>query len=518
MPVNQTPDWAAVTLLGGATTNQTGNQSSFGFDTPASNLDAAGLVLHLTGNSEFERAFIKAPNSSFADSDGVGPAFNSSACGNCHARDGRANFSLDILQAPFGQWSRLGVDAGIFLRTSLATGQEDCLPTVANRYCAPVAVPGFGTQLLHRGVLGLRTDSLFSGQVDVYVRFDTSTVAYADGTDVTLSRPVFQIRNPYDHPGEAPVDSVAPVSRVLQADVVISPRNGLPMFGLGLLEAVPEADILALADPDDADGDGISGRPNRVWDPVKARAGDPEPVSLGRFGWKASTPSVAVQALGAYRDDMGVTNWLFPDESIVGTPLYKAYLSSNPGDDGQAATGYEVSEDIARAVIFYSNTLAVPARRSVDDPAVMRGAERFVAAGCTACHHPTFRTGAHPGVPMADASSVGRPVTAASELAAVEHQEIHPFTDMLLHDMGDGLADGRTDFSATGREWRTRALWGIGLSGTVNPLAGYLHDGRARTLEEAILWHGGEAAAAQSSFRALPAADRAALLSFLGSL
>jgi CxxC motif-containing protein (DUF1111 family) len=502
------PDWALITALGGATTNTTGNQSSFGFDTPAPNLDAGDLALHQVGDAQFAANFIKAPSNAFPLQDGVGPVFNNTSCLNCHARDGRANFNAEILSAGAGAWTKLSGDAGLFLRLSL-NGAQACTPSAANDYCAPQPVPGFGTQLFHRGVLGARTDSPFSGLADVYVRFEQHEVRYGDGTAVTLSKPVFQIRNPYDRPGEAPATGVTPASRLLQGDVATSPRMGQPMFGLGLLEAINEADILALADPEDRDGDGISGRPNWVLDPVKRAQGVAEPRALGRFGWKASTPSVLVQGASAYRGDMGVTNYLFPLESIAGTPLYDTYRIAHPDDDGQAAGGHEAGEDIVKHAVFYASTLAVPARRDVDNPTVRRGATLFASARCTACHTPSFTTGQHPGI----WGPSGR-----IAVKAVQGQKIHPFTDLLLHDMGAGLADGRSDFQANGREWRTRPLWGIGLTHTVNPLAGFLHDGRARSLEEAILWHGGEAEAAKERFRTMTAEERAALIAFLRSL
>ena len=506
--VEASQDWIAATAAGGATTNTSGNQSSFGFDTPAPNLTSAELDLHKAGDAQFEASFIKAVSSSFPLPDGLGPVFNTQSCNSCHARDGRANYTVEALSAGPQTWTKLGPEAGVFLRISVAADDNDCMPTQANRYCAPQAVPGFSDQLFHRSVLGVRADSPFTGQADVYVRFETSTVQYGDGTPVTLYKPLFQIRNPYDSPSD--VGGVGtPTSRPVQADVATSPRMGMPNFGLGLLEAVPEADILALADPDDRNGDGISGRPNWVYDPVKAALRAAEPRSLGRFGWKASTPSVLVQGAGAYRGDMGITNYLFPDESIAGTPLYDAYRLTNPADDGQAAGGHEVGEDVVKQVIFYTNTLAVPARRNVDDAEVRRGAALFDSAKCAVCHHPSFTTGAHPGI-WGPSGTMSVP--------AVAGQKIYPYTDMLLHDMGDGLADRRTDFAANGREWKTRPLWGLGLTQTVNPLAGFLHDGRARTLEEAILWHGGEAESAKESFRTMSAVDRAALIAFLRSL
>lgn len=504
------PPWASASLAGGDTTNLTGNQSSTGFDTPAPNLDAADLDLHREGDGEFSRNFIRGPSADFPDGDGLGPAFNNVSCLACHIRDGRASYSLAALQAPAGQWTQLGSEAGIFLRLALAAVEPACTPTTANRYCAPTGVPGFGSQLFHRGVLGLRTDSPFTGQADVFVRFEASTVSYLDGSTVTLSRPVFEIRNPWDAPGEAPPAAgitTPPRSRLLQADVRTSPRNAMPMFGLGLLEAIPEADILALADPDDRNGDGISGRPNFVPDPLKVLAGNPDPLSLGRFGWKAASPSVQAQSANAYRDDMGLTNALFRDESIAGTGLYDNYRALYPDDDGQ--DGREISDAVLASVSFYANTLAVPARRQVDDATVLRGAGLFESLNCSGCHHPSFRTGPHPGVWTPGATLA---------VVAVAGQQIYPYTDLLLHDMGEDLADNRPEFQANGREWRTRPLWGLGLTRTVNALAGFLHDGRARTVEEAILWHGGEALASREAFRGLNAEARSALLAFLQSL
>jgi CxxC motif-containing protein (DUF1111 family) len=505
---NSEPSFARVTASGGAGTNFESNQSSAGFDTPAANLAGSQLDLHLVGDAEFEVKFIKAPSVDFPDNDGVGPVFHNDACIECHTRDGRGNYTSAALDAPIGDWTKLGSNESVFLRTSIGPDPGACVPDALNFYCAPVAVPGFSSQLFHRSVLGLRQDgSDFTGQADVYVKFETQQLSYGDGTTQTLYKPVFEIRNPYDSSGEAPGDHTPPLSRLLQDDVLTSPRMGMPVFGLGLLEAIPAADILALADPQDADADGISGKPNYVFDQVKFMQGDPEPVSLGRFGWKANTPSVAAQGAGAYRSDMGVTNYLFQDESIVGTPLHDAYLAGNPGDDG--LMGAEVGEAVVKAVMFYSSTLAVPARRDVDNAEVLRGATLFEQSKCTACHHPAFTTAAHPGI-WGPAGVLTVP--------EVENQVIFPFTDMLLHDMGEGLADNRPDFLATGREWKTRPLWGLGLTKTVNLLAGFLHDGRARSLEEAILWHGGEAEMTRETFRNLPKTDRDALIAFLRSL
>ena len=255
-----------------------------------------------------------------------------------------------------------------------------------------------------------------------------------------------------------------------------------PAFGRGLLEAVDESEILALADPGDADGDGISGRPNHVFD---VRAGR---TVLGRFGWKANNPTLLQQMAAAYREDIGVTTPYFPRESTAGQPQADG-LADDP----------ELSQEILDDAVFYVVTLAVPARRDLDDPVALKGEKLFADAGCAACHVPTLHTGPH-------------------EVAALSNQVIHPYTDLLLHDMGEELADHRPDYEADGREWRTPPLWGIGLTATVNGVPAYLHDGRAATLMEAVMFHGGEAEQAREAVREMSAEERRALIAFLNSL
>jgi CxxC motif-containing protein (DUF1111 family) len=322
-----------------------------------------------------------------------------------------------------------------------------------------------------------------------------------------LKKPIFAVENPYDAPGETK-QSANITSNLLQDDVLMGWRNGMPVFGLGLLEAIPEASILANVDADDSNKDDISGRANWVFDAIKAQNGDSTPVSLGRFGWKANTPSVRVQSLGALRGDIGITNSLFPDESIVGTSLHDSYLTRtgfvDTGEDVNGAP--EASAEFSDSVVFYAETLAVPARRNVDKTAVREGARLFEQLNCSSCHTPSFVTktsGDIGGLPMSE---------------SLKGQTIYPFSDMLLHDMGEGLADGRPDFLADGNEWRTRPLWGIGLTQTVNPQAGFLHDGRAATLEEAILWHDGESKTSKQDFMALTQTERDQVIAFLQSL
>ena len=513
-PVVSYPEYTDVVLLGGDTTTVDQANSGHGFSTPAPNLSNEELELHLEGDVSFETSFTRSPNTEHPELDGLGPVFNNINCNACHQRDGR-NSTLTV---PDGEDRLLlGNSAGIFLRVSKAPAQDCTVGTESNNYCAPIPVPDFGTQLFHRGVLGARPDAFtpdenneqpnrFKGQADVYLSYETKQVTYSDGTVVELKKPIFEIENPYDAPNETKA-SANVTSQLLQDDVLFGARNGMPVFGLGLLEAIPEEAIIANVDINDANNDGISGKANYVFDQIKANAGEENPISLGRFGWKANTPSVRIQSLGALRGDIGITNPLFPDESVAGTSLHAHYLSENPEDTGVGPDGEpEASQSFSDSVVFYSETLAVPARRNVDDTDVREGARLFDEVNCTGCHTPSFVTktqGDIGGKPMSD---------------ALKGQTIYPFSDMLLHDLGDALADGRPDFLATGHEWRTRPLWGIGLTQTVNPLAGFLHDGRAATVEEAILWHGGEAEKSKNDFMALTATERDQLIKFVNSL
>lgn len=506
-PVVTYPDYTDVTLLGGATTAVDTSQSGHGFSTPAANLNALDMEQHLSGDADFEAAFATAPNNDHPELDGLGPVFNNTNCNSCHQRDGRNSTPA----VPQGQDRvKLGSGDGIFLRISKARDVPCTEGNSGNDYCKPIPVPNFSDQLFHRGVAKARADwqdNQFIGQADVYLSYEYSTVTYSDGSQVRLKKPLFAVENPYDAPGETKQSNNV-TSELLQDDVLMGWRNGMPVFGLGLLEAIPEADIVANADVNDSDGDGISGKANYVFDAVKARDGNANPVSLGRFGWKSNTPSVRTQSLGALRGDIGITNPLFPDESIAGTALHDSYLTRTGFvDTGKGSDGLpEASQRFSDDVVFYAETLAVPARRKVSDPNVREGARLFEQLNCSGCHVAKFVTKANGelgGVPMSD---------------ALKGQTIYPFSDLLLHDMGPELADGRPDFLADGNEWRTRPLWGLGLTQIVNPLAGFLHDGRAATVEEAVLWHGGEAQQSKDDFVALTADERSQVIDFLNSL
>ncbi len=264
--------------------------------------------------------------------------------------------------------------------------------------------------------------------------------------------------------------------------------------GLGFLEAVPDSLLLALSDPTDADSDGISGTPAWISLPDFVRP-RPDAVTqggryIGRFGKKAGVYSLFQQTVTAYNQDIGVTSSFLPHNPV------------NPADGAHpvSATTPEVTEEEINAVVFYLQTLKSPVRRGTQDPVIRRGETVFTEIGCAGCHTPTLTTGRSP-------------------IDALSYREFHPYTDLLLHDMGPGLDDRYTEGSAATHEWRTPPLWGLGLS--PNSQGGeyfLLHDGRARSIEEAVLLHGGEAAGVRTAFTGLTESDRAALLKFLESL
>lgn len=330
----------------------------------------------------------------------------------------------------------------------------------------PVGDPSYGDQLQIDSIGGV------PAEVTVRVGWEEEVGAYEDGTPYTLRKPRYE----YEDLAFGPLDE----------NLLESGRTAPHMSGLGLLEAIPEATLASWADPDDADEDGISGRFNMVWD---ATAGE---TAVGRFGWKAEQPSVRQQVAGALNGDMGITSPIFTEQNCP-APQLDCAAAPNGGEPEITAENFD-------KLVFYSATLAPPTREDYDDPEVMRGREWMTDLGCTDCHKESVETGEHPTIPE------------------LSNQKIRPYTDLLLHDMGEGLSDGRPVFGAKGSEWRTPPLWGIGRVQVVNDHELFLHDGRARGFAEAILWHGGEAEEARESFRSLPAAERASLIRFLESL
>lgn len=484
-------DYENVVLLGGDATSADLEPTSHGFRVPIPSLTEDEMEWHLDGDKAFESSFSYDPQ---YPQYGLGPVFNNHNCISCHNRDGRGSLPVGLR---FDRWQKLGQNEAIFLRVSIES--DDILqrvPDRENQYKAPVSVPGFSSQLFHLGSSWLRDDVPGVGQAEVWVKLERSFFRYPDGKEVELVKPIFKIEKPYDvdvnEKGER-------VSRIWMDDVRTSPRMGMPMFGLGLLEAVPENTIIDLAKKDFSI-EGVFGKINYVFDIEKFVEGIDPARSIGRFGLKANTPSVLHQSLGALNGDMGVTNQYFQHESIEGTKLMDIYCRKQRSlCSDKNRREVEASDQLSRELVFYSRTLAVPPRRNLESKHVIYGARLFNLVNCTSCHTPSLKTG-------------------DSDVAALANQAIYPFTDMLIHDMGDGLADGRQDFLATGRQWRTRPLWGIGLTQLVNPRAGFLHDGRARTLEEAILWHDGEARHSRDKFVQLNSQQRLDLVAFLRSL
>ncbi len=420
-----------------------GSQTAFDATSDAFSNEFTGLSdydsrVHALGDGAFEQAFVTAPA---PINNGLGPAFNNVSCISCHHNDGK------------GVPSAGDPHSSLLMRISFSG---------AGDHGEPVAVPGYGTQIQDQAIFGKNPEAR------VQISFTNQTYSFPDGEQYVLREPAYTLTNLYEP---------------IPGNYLLSPRLAPPVFGLGLLEAISEEDILFNADPNDANNDGISGKANFVWDPHHKKK------MLGRFGLKSNTATILTQVAAAYNNDIGVTSSLFPLETVHGQSQMDNY-----NDD------YELPDEILNAVKFYVQTLQVPARRNVKNAEVLRGQQIFMDAKCGSCHAPTFNTAVNVAFPT------------------LSNQRIHPYTDLLLHDMGPGLADNRPDFDADGNEWRTPPLWGLGLFETVNYPAYYLHDGRAKTVTEAIMWHGGEAEQSALYVKNLSTADRKALLKFLQSL
>lgn len=416
------------------------------------------------GNAIFRRLWVAAPSSTKA-SDGLGPLYNARGCQNCHLKDGRgrpptANFPDEVA-------------VSMFLRLSIPPETDEQKKLLAERRANVIPDPTYGEQLQNIAIKGL------DGEGNMHITYSDVPVTLMDGTIVTLRKPSYSITDLKYGP--------------LHPKIMMSPRIAPPMIGLGLVEAIPEEAIRANADPDDANGDGISGRTNEVWSLTQKK------VMLGRFGWKAGEPTIMDQSATAAAGDIGLSNPLVPRPSGDCTLAQAACLAAPNGDSEQQG-GFELGKELLDLVAFYSQNLAVPERRNPADASVMQGKALFNKSGCAGCHVPSFTTGEAPGQPH------------------LSNQRIWPYSDFLLHDMGEGLADHRPEGLAGGQDWRTAPLWGVGLTETVSGHTFFLHDGRARNVEEAILWHGGEAQKARDAYAALSADERAALLAFVNSL
>ena len=411
-----------ITRLGGDLTSDLPGRAAIQVNAP-NVTDEQRRLIQLGGFSIFHGIFNR--------SSGLGPNFNNASCGGCHVDNGRGptKFSASNISG-----SRMVVK--VSLRGLQASG-------------APRNVPGVGEQLLDHKVSGAR-------KVEIDLTWKELAGKYPDGTKYSLRRPLLNYR----------------IRGMSRRKLITSLRMTPPVIGPGLIEAIPDYRILEYNDPNDADGDGISGHPNYVPD---VRSGT---MKIGRFGFRASHTTVEQQSSGALVNDIGITNPIFFDP----------------------AKPIEFTEDQLTLLTIYQKIAGVPPAINQDDSRVISGKSLFQSVGCNKCHRMTMSTDEYIDPELSN-------------------QEFHPFTDLLLHDMGAGLADKRDEFSAKGFEWRTTALWAIGFT---RRLAGgkttYLHDGRARTIEEAILWHGGESAQSRDLFKQLPKDQRDDMLAFLDSL
>ncbi len=414
------------------------DETSKAFTHAINGLSVQDQQVHDLGDKAFDQTFVAAGPGFFG---GLGPVFNNVSCISCHHNDGKGTPTA-------GQST-----SSMLFRISLP-GQDV--------HGAPLPVPGFGLQLQDQAIFGLRPE------VNMQISYNDIPVTYPDGTVTTLRNPKYNILNPY---------------MPLPSDYNLSPRMAPPVFGVGLLENIPEKTIFSFQDPEDKNGDGITGKANYIFDSTTNKN------ILGRFGFKANASTIIFQVATAYQQDMGVTSYVQPQES-----------SGGQEQDDKKMDDPELPDSIVNAVAYYVKTLAVPARRNVNDPDNKRGEQLFNQVNCTGCHRPTLTTGVDINLPQ------------------ISNQRIHPYTDMLVHDMGPGLADGRADYLASGSEWRTTPLWGVGLFEKTNGIPFYLHDGRARTLEEAILWHDGEAKNSKEMFMNLDKSERDKIIKFLKSL
>lgn len=333
----------------------------------------------------------------------------------------------------------------------------------ANIHNGPLGVPEFGVQLQSSAIAGATPEGTMN------ITYEEVVVNFPDGHQVVLHQPYYSLIDEYT---EAP------------AFFLKGGRLAPPVYGAGLIDAISDESLLLLADEFDSDGDGISGKVNWVWNVALQQH------TIGKFGWKASNPSAIQQAADAFNQDMGITTFqFFPDENCDG----QSNCSGTPTKGG------DITEQTLEDVVFYFQTLAPPAPRNLENPEVQLGKHKFNELGCAKCHLPELTTDNHP-------------------IPELSNQVIRPYSDFLLHELGSGLGDGRPDYDANANEWRTPPLWGLGLAKVVYPDAGYLHDGRANTLEEAILWHEGEAFQSRQAYIQLPEAERLALIKFLEAL
>jgi CxxC motif-containing protein (DUF1111 family) len=419
------------------------------FAEPVAGIDEAGLIRFEEGRRQFKANWSIPP---LSDGEwGLGPTFHARSCAGCHVNFGRGKTIDDAGKPSFQQLLRLSMPG-------------------ADKYGDPLPHPAYGSQLQVFSVFG---DSLVNpvvGEAELRIDWETLRTTLADGTEVELRRPQHRITKLAFGP--------------LGDKTLTSLRNTPVVYGMGYLDAVPEADILAIAARQKSLG--LNGRPNYVKDDATGK------IMLGRFGWKANQPTLRQQVAAAHIGDMGITSTLYQEQNCpkVQVQCQQAHQTGK----------HELSDQAWEAVTFFLAGVDNPKRPRPDDNKTIQGEKLFNTSGCNGCHLSEMKTGRFP------------------LLTALEHKTFKPYTDLLLHDMGEDLADNRPDFKASGRDWRTAPLWGLSLSRRVNGSMDLLHDGRARSVLEAILWHGGEAKKARDKFAGMNKEEREAVIAFVNSI
>jgi CxxC motif-containing protein (DUF1111 family) len=446
----------AAGLSGGATTVDDATRDSFTL--PADNISDEHRRAFMVGQSVFNQNWVAAPSSN-RDRQGLGPLFNARSCSSCHVKAGRGAPPA-AATGEAGEAGEAGEPTGLLLRLSVPG---------TDAHGGPLPEPRYGGQFHPYAISGIEPD----GVVEISVSEEPGR--YGDGTAYTLGRPTYRCT----HLAYGDLD----------ARTLLSPRVAPQLCGLGLLAAISEDSLRACEVAERQDPDGVRGHANHVWNVRLGR------LALGRFGWKAGQPTLEQQSAAAFNGDIGITSSLFGEENTPPSHLLARNRPSGGTDGGPELTALKLAR-----LTQWTHLIGVPRRRDGDDPAVVRGEAAFARMRCDACHLPSVTTGV------------------SSDFPELSQQTIHAYTDLLLHDLGDDLADGRPEYAAGPRDWRTPPLWGIGLISTVNGHHRLLHDGRARDLAEAILWHGGEAQASRARFRAADAGTRTDLIAFLASL
>ena len=428
--------------------------------------DAATQQAFAAGGAVFRKTWVSAPAST-TSSHGLGPLYNARSCEQCHSQAGRGRGPDDAKPHEPA--------IALVLRLSIPPRTQTERAELASGRANVIAEPTYGGQLQPFAIQGHR------GEGRIAVTYDSLPAALTGGETVHLRRPAYRIVDL----GYGP----------LYANVMMSPRLAPQLVGLGLLEAVSGDDILSWEDTGKHRADGVRGQANRVW---SAEAGG---LVVGRFGWKAGAANLRQQVGEAFAIDIGISNSVVPKPSGDCTAAQADCLAA-PNGESTRNGGHEIGDELLDLVTLYLRNLPVPPRRDEGHRDVLLGKALFHETGCATCHRPSFRTG----------NSAATPPNLRDQL-------IWPYTDMLLHDMGAGLADHRPEGRADGRSWRTAPLWGIGVTGSPGATpASFLHDGRARDIQEAILWHGGEGKAARDAFTVLSRRDRELLLLFVKSL